>query len=387
MSIASDLGTRAARVPQAASGTELPDIAGIDLAPLLQPVPGPDPTGLPLRYAGDYDRIQEARQEDDASLPQGIWQRQLKRADWDQVAALCADALINRSKDLQIAAWLVEAAVQRQGFAALAPGFALLDGLADGFWPDLYPAIEEGDLEARLSPLAWLNERLPVLLHQLPVTRTTGVTVAAHSWADYGNAERHEVIRQRDPKAAAKAEAGGRVTLQAFLDSVAHTPNAFFLPLYGALAAAAAALAQLTERLDGLCGRQAPNLAGIRNAVDELEAWVGTILMERNALPALEAPSSPLDEADAAEAAHAVEVDEVVMPLLDGPIRNREDAYRRLGEVAEYLFRTEPHSPTPYLVQRAVAWGQMPLHELLPELARRGDLGQLFELLGIPDGR
>jgi type VI secretion system protein ImpA len=385
MSIASDIGLRGARMPQMASSSSGPDIAGVDLAALLQPIPGPDPTGMPLRYAGDYDRIQEARQEDDASLPQGIWQRQLKRADWDQVASFCADALINRSKDLQIAAWLVEAAVQRHGFAALASGFALLDGLAANFWSDLYPAIEEGDLEARLSPLAWLNDRLPVLLHRLPVTRTTGMNVAAHSWADYGNAERHEIVRQRDPKAAAKAEAGGRVTLQTFLDSVAHTPNGFYLPLHAVLASAAAALAGLMARLDELCGRQAPNLGGIRNAIEELEAWVRTILMERNALTVQE--PLPTDEAEAAEASPALEVDEVVSPVADGPIRNRDDAYRRLGEVAEYLFRTEPHSPTPYLVQRAVAWGRMPLHELLPELARRGDLAQLFELLGIPDRR
>jgi hypothetical protein len=34
-----------------------------------------------------------------------------------------------------------------------------------------------------------------------------------------------------------------------------------------------------------------------------------------------------------------------------------------------------------------VSWGRMPLHELLPELARRGDLNQLFDLLGIADRR
>ncbi len=107
--------------------------------------------------------------------------------------------------------------------------------------------------------------------------------------------------------------------------------------------------------------------------------------MERNALTTLEMPAD--DAPDETEAEPALEVDEVVSPVADGPIRNRDDAYRRLGEVAEYLFRTEPHSPTPYLVQRAVAWGRMPLHELLPELARRGDLAQLFELLGIPDRR
>ena len=46
--------------------------------------------------------------------------------------------------------------------------------------------------------------------------------------------------------------------------------------------------------------------------------------------------------------------------------------------------RTEPHSPCPYLVKRAVAWGKMPLAELLQELVRgEGDLQELYGLLGM----
>lgn len=65
-------------------------------------------------------------------------------------------------------------------------------------------------------------------------------------------------------------------------------------------------------------------------------------------------------------------------------IRSREEAYRRLTEVADYLLRTEPHSPTPYLVMRAVNWGKMPLSELLQELAAgEGDLARIYTLLGM----
>jgi type VI secretion system protein ImpA len=65
-----------------------------------------------------------------------------------------------------------------------------------------------------------------------------------------------------------------------------------------------------------------------------------------------------------------------------GP-RSRDEAYRRLGEIADYLLRTEPHSPVPYLVKRAVAWGGMPLAELLQELLdSESDLKQIYRLLG-----
>ena len=67
-----------------------------------------------------------------------------------------------------------------------------------------------------------------------------------------------------------------------------------------------------------------------------------------------------------------------------GPIKTRAQAYQRLIEAADYLMRTEPHSPTPYLVKRAVAWGRMSLTELLSEIVNTPeDLNSIFSLLGI----
>ena len=65
-------------------------------------------------------------------------------------------------------------------------------------------------------------------------------------------------------------------------------------------------------------------------------------------------------------------------------IRTRAEAYQLLAEVAEFLVRSEPHSPVPYLVSRAVAWGSMPLQELLAELVRNsGELTEIYKLLDL----
>ena len=57
---------------------------------------------------------------------------------------------------------------------------------------------------------------------------------------------------------------------------------------------------------------------------------------------------------------------------------------RQRPEAADYLARTEPHSPTPYLVRRAIAWGSMRLEDLLPELVRNdGELTEICRLLQI----
>ena len=65
-------------------------------------------------------------------------------------------------------------------------------------------------------------------------------------------------------------------------------------------------------------------------------------------------------------------------------VTSREQAYGLLNLAADFLLRTEPHSPTPYVVKRAVAWGHMSLAELYQEiLADEKDLAGLKQLLGV----
>jgi type VI secretion system protein ImpA len=65
-------------------------------------------------------------------------------------------------------------------------------------------------------------------------------------------------------------------------------------------------------------------------------------------------------------------------------IQNRADAYRMLIEASDYLLLTEPHSPTPYLVKRAISWGDMPLGKVLEEIVPSSEaLAAIYALLGI----
>src|SRR5262245_21897621 len=89
---------------------------------LLNPIAGDDPSRANLRYDPVTDKIKEARRED-LNVPQGDWKTTLKTADYVQVVKLGSDALAKRGKDLQIAVWLVDAHVRREGFALLAPSF------------------------------------------------------------------------------------------------------------------------------------------------------------------------------------------------------------------------------------------------------------------------
>lgn len=69
-----------------------------------------------------------------------------------------------------------------------------------------------------------------------------------------------------------------------------------------------------------------------------------------------------------------------------GAITNRKVAFERLKEVADFLRKTEPHSPVSYLVNRAVKWGDMPLESVLAELVKNTDVRkQILETLGLKE--
>ena len=132
-----------------------------DLDRLTAPISTENPCGAWLRYDVTYDEVRDARREDDAGLPQGVWASELKRANWATVEKLCAEALSGRTKDLQLAAWLMEAWIQLDGFAGAARGFELMRRLCSTFWDGMYPALDN-DPAPRLAPIQWgQREALP----------------------------------------------------------------------------------------------------------------------------------------------------------------------------------------------------------------------------------
>src|ERR1700682_879826 len=111
----------------------------IDIEALLAPIAGENPAGESLQYFGVYDQIREARRSEDA-LAQGDLQREIEAADWEEVVRLATEALRDRSKDLQISAWLAEGVVKASGFPGLRDGLKLVRGMPERFWENPFPA-------------------------------------------------------------------------------------------------------------------------------------------------------------------------------------------------------------------------------------------------------
>ncbi len=343
---------------------------------LLMPISESRPAGDDLRYDSTYDRIKEARREDEL-LPQGVWQRDLKRANWAEVRDLCTGVLEKRSKDLQVAMWLMESLLHLDGFTGVRQGLELLISLCEKYWEEMYPEMGE-DLETRLSPFFWMNEKLSVRLKFIPITRPQTDEATAYTWGDWESCCRLDALIQKDRKILHTAQAEGKPTRAKFLGSVMFTPGSFYLDLMKELEICIEHMDVLGGCLDAKCGSASPGLGKFRETLREIKGLVGELLQEKQGgeqdeLTEMEGSAGGKDESRKEEGRFGV-----------GTIRSRAEAYRMLSAAADYLLMTEPHSPTPYLVKRAVSWGNMTLTELLRELmSNKTDLTQIYTLLGI----
>ena len=357
----------------------------LDLEALLAPISAAQPAGESLRYDNLYDRIKDARREDDPTLPQGVWATELKRADWDTVAQLCHEALMTRTKDLQIATWLLEAWLHLHGLHGVATGMHLLTSLCDAFWTTLHPALDGEHDEARGAPLRWLNEKLTLKLKQIPVTQPRTQDGLSYTWIDRENALHLENLAQKNVELLRQTENSDSVTHAQFRESVMLTPSAFYVDLNTQVKAAIDATHAFRASLTATWGDNAPSLARFEALLLEIHRMTDKILTERNS-----GEFSGGDLNGSAPNGGEVQPSTVGDAPLDlgyKTIHSRDEAYQMLTQIAEYLMKVEPHSPAPYLIKRAVSWGSMSLMELLLELVQNpGDQHSIFALLGIKEG-
>ena len=333
----------------------------IELEKLLRPIAGERPTGESLRYEGAYDRIRETRREDDPGLSQGIYKTDLKRANWEANESFCLEALETRSKDLQIAAWLLEAWMHLYGFSGVNRGLRLLSGLCESYWDDLYPEMDGDNPESRIAPIIWINEKLSLKLKQIPITLPQTNDGRIYSFADWESACHLDNLVKKRPDLMKTSEANGQVTPATFHASVSLTPRAFYVSLAADIKDSLEACLTLNRVLDEKCAKNAPSLHQFKETLDAIQHLVADILRDR------QETYSPEENQ---ETESGDEVKEGTEVWSNFPIRSRAEAYWRLSEAADYLLKTEPHSPTPYLVKRAVAWGSMSLLELFQQIIR-----------------
>jgi type VI secretion system protein ImpA len=339
----------------------------LDFDSLLAPIPGDNPAGGAIPFE-IREKLEEGRKEinledfdkDDPARP-----TEAKRADWPGIVRVAQETLTKTSKDLLVSARLTEALVKQYGFAGLRDGLHLMRLLVERCWDRLNPTIEDGDLEVRAGPFNWLADaekgaRFPNSLRKVPLIvdekSSRGDKAKKFSWMEWRLSQ----------------EGKGAVTRGDFEKAILATPRAQFVSVEEDINQSVNEIGQLLQTLNGKMGPLSPGLIDLRGAVEDCRKLVKQMLGQKGEEGGEVGGNSSVEEA----------------PSSSGMAKagSREQAYRQLAQAAAVLRQLEPHSPIPYLIQRAVELGAMPFPQLMRALIREQNvLNELTRELGIKE--
>jgi len=338
----------------------------------LEPIPGDNPAGVYLRYDPVYSKIEEARRkEDPAVIAKMNLGRDAKAADYKVVTQIGEDALIKRTKDIQIAAWLTEAWTYRERVTGLTAGLQLTKALLEKFWDNVYPEPDEGDLGDRVTPLEWLGSSSDFLssLRSVPLTKD-----AKHTWFAYqdGRAMGFEKQATSDKAKATRKDAlaQGKIPPEEFDEAFEQTEKPFYKQLSQNLNDAREALKSLDDFCGEKFGRDAPSMTGLSKTFEEVGNVVQVLLqkkLEKDPDPIEVVEEEPQAEAEGEQETEqgggAPAVTSSRIAHLDtselGEIKNPDQAALHIVAAAQFMRQKTPASPVSYLLLRALRWGEV----------------------------
>ncbi|HXB72174.1 MAG TPA: type VI secretion system protein TssA [Candidatus Acidoferrales bacterium] len=340
---------------------------------VLKPIPGENPGGQNLRYDAVYEKIKEARREDD-ELNQGAWQHERKVADNGLVINLAGEALATKSKDLQLAVWLTEGLLKKMGFGGLDEGLRICTGLVSSFWDNLYPELDDGDAEIRAAHLGWLGNKLEHPVKNTPLCRD-GFNFYRYKESRLVLYE--DAAKTKEQKAAReKALKEGNLAPEIFDKAFAETPKAFYLQSEKQLDSGLAAL----EELNRVCNEKfgpaaAPSFNRLKDGLTQVRHVVHGLLQKKRetepdpveeVVPEAGRPDAVTPDAGTGDASLGSPAAAGSQPftmstpaLSPSEPADKREAIASIVAAAAVLRKRDPLSPSSYLMLRGMRWGEL----------------------------
>lgn len=331
---------------------------------LLTPISESNPCGEDLRYDALYDKIKEARREEEDDAPRGEWERALKKADFPLVIKLAGEALAKKSKDLQLVAWLGEAMLRRESWAALPACIALFQQIQEQFWDGCYPPLEDNNPDLRCASQEWFVARCDHILRRLPLT-ANGLNRIQYQEARAVPSE--ERAKQSENLAQAREEAirEGKITPEKWEEGFKSTPQSFYQELVSTLNASLDAVASLDTFCDGKYGVDGPNFGKLRGVLEEIKLAASTLLTEKVGPDSEQVRPESLEnyalqsETSAASPAAATSAPARTASRSWAEPENADAAISLVSCAAEYLRKQDASLVSPYLILRSLRWGEL----------------------------
>lgn len=343
----------------------------IDVEALLQEVSPDAPCGPDL----EYDPVFITLEQEAVGKPEVQYGDTITPAvppDWKAVRRMASE-LIERSRDLRLALYLVRANLALSGIGGMADGIKLIESLLDQRWESVHPQLDpddDNDPTMRINSLASLADAGTMVreLKDAPLVMMPGLGPFTIKLLEIANGE------LPPPAGEEKMAVGSLEGALADLD-----PER--------LGAAVAALKQALDSVVNIevilvrqvGSSQALNLDALSRPLRKAHEFLARQQQGGGGEAAAQGDEPAGDDAPAADGAPRA-----ARAAISGEIASRDDVVRMLDKLNQYYARHEPSSPIPILLERAKRLVPMNFFEIMQDLAPDG-IAQLTVIRG-PDG-
>ncbi len=348
----------------------------IDIGALTAPISDTHPSGEDIREdrspTSDYYSIKDARNNARAAERSSMFDDDVDLiTPWRTVIDLAPNILKNKSKDLEVAAWYTEALIRLYGIPGLRDGFELIQSFVENYWDGLYPQPDEDGLETKVAPITGLNGDGGDGTLMAPI-RNAGLTAEG----DYGSFNLWQYQKARDnDRIADEDEKASRIenlgfSLQDITDTISGSSVDFYIDIIDTLQQTIDCYKTINEKLKTYCGHDAPPHSNISQLLEEVLRSIRFLSKDKVEAAQATAATETNDSNGAEDSPAQTLISQAASGTVvaSGIIQSREDALKRLQDVADYFRQNEPHTPLAPGIERLIDWGRMTVAELMMEL-------------------
>ena len=359
---------------------------------LTTPISPETPCGVDLREQPDADDLRSqirdhhrnaVRSEKKLLENTGNSRSDEIQREWIQVRDLTLSTFQEKSKDLELAAYLLEALVRTDGYAGLCEGIKAVTQLVDEHWPDLHPASKEatealnlnsdGDhevaeevlniVEKRIIKLKIINESMKYSVMDVPLDEG-----GQFSYRDYLTSIDAERISDAT---SAETVTGNEITPKSIETVIERSQLTHLKELSEASGNCSEEFSKLQETIQKY-GNFDISFSDLQSNLNKISQY----------LTELVAANSLIVEQDGS---HSMANDQNGNDNNGNAHTNadqRDVHLQCIERAAKFFERIEPHSPLGPSLRRNLRWAKMSVSELWKELGITNDS---FRLSGVLD--
>lgn len=345
--------------------------------------------GVDIKYDKIYTDLKNLRVDEDPNLSQGIWKRDLKKAEWGQVIELCEDIIINKTKDMQIVSWLCDAYIAKNGFKGLLNSILLIDRFLKAFINNMYPK-DKDHIEIILE---WTDKKICERIMQLEISkpRDEQEPYTLQQWIISQDLSSYISSKNLSSKEIEKIEKKGDIIEKKYIESVKNTKKEFYEETIIDVKKIESAIVNFEDSFNKLETGLIFPLYNVRSEISNLLNLLISFEAQSMILPASKEKKQSYETLKSVDVFQKISTGEPnVLPKiyesdLNGEKMNnlsRKELYNLINEISEKLSELEPHSPTPNLLKQISGWESKSLSEIISSVPK-DEVSSFLKLLGI----